>query len=153
MTDLLIRPVRDGDRACWQDLWAQYNAFYGREGNAALAADIVDTTWHRLLDDSEPMYGLVAELDGALIGLTHFVFHRNLIRISETCYMQDLFTAEIARGLGVGRKLVEAIGDACRMRGVDDIYWHTHSSNARARELYERLALNTDFLVYRLRLD
>ncbi len=153
MVDLVLRPVRGGDKAGWQDLWAQYNAFYGREGDTALPASIVDATWDRLLDEGEPVFGLVAERGGILIGLTHFVFHRNLIQIAETCYIQDLFTAETARGLGVARKLIEAVGCACRARGVGDIYWHTHSSNATARALYDRIATNTDFLVYRLPLD
>ena len=153
MTDVVIRPLQSGDKPVWQDLWAQYNAFYGREGDTALGSDIVDTTWRRLLDEREPVYGLVAVHDGALIGLAHFLFHRNLVRIPETCYMQDLFTLEAARGLGVGRKLIAAIGDTCRARGVLDIYWHTHVSNTTARALYDRVAQNTEFLVYRQALD
>ncbi len=153
MSELVIRPVRDGDRSEWQELWAQYNAFYGREGETALTIGIVDTTWNRLLDVGEAVHGLVAEQDGVLIGLAHFVFHRNLIRIPETCYIQDLFTAEATRGLGVGRKLIDAVGRACQARGVVDLYWHTHSSNAAARALYDRVATNTDFIVYRRSLE
>tara|TARA_R110002012_G_scaffold230322_1_gene403027 strand:+ start:591 stop:1058 length:468 start_codon:yes stop_codon:yes gene_type:complete len=144
-----IRPLQQDDRAVWQDLWAQYNAFYGREGDTALDGEIVATTWKRLMSDEEPVYGLVADLGGALLGLTHFVFHRNLIHIADTCYMQDLFTVEAARGHGVGRKLIDGVADACRARRVKDIYWHTQSSNKTARTLYDRLARNTDFLVYR----
>ncbi|MEM8542255.1 MAG: GNAT family N-acetyltransferase, partial [Pseudomonadota bacterium] len=32
------------------DLWAQYNAFYGRKGETALPQVVVDTTWRRILD-------------------------------------------------------------------------------------------------------
>ncbi|MEO9901801.1 GNAT family N-acetyltransferase [Nisaea sp.] len=144
-----IRPLQPEDYADWQDLWARYNAFYGREGDTALDSEIVTTTWKRLMSDEEPVYGLVADLGRALVGLTHFVFHRNLIHIADTCYMQDLFTAEAARGHGVGRKLIDGVADACRARGVGDIYWHTQASNKTARALYDRLARNTDFLVYR----
>ncbi len=148
-TPVSIRPLRHEDRPDWQDLWAQYNAFYGREGDTALDEEVVTTTWTRLISDEEPVYGLVADLGGELVGLTHFVFHRNLIRIADTCYMQDLYTAEAARGHGVGRKLIDGVADACRARGVKDIYWHTQSENQTARGLYDRLARNTDFLVYR----
>lgn len=102
-----VRPLQNEDQMGWQDLWAQYNAFYGREGDTALDNEIVATTWKRLMSNQEPVYGLVADLGGALVGLTHFVFHRNLIRIADTCYMQDLFTVEAARGHGVGRKLID----------------------------------------------
>ncbi|MDA7946179.1 MAG: GNAT family N-acetyltransferase [Hyphomicrobiaceae bacterium] len=153
MTEISIRSLRSADRENWQDLWAQYNAFYGREGDTALPAEIVDTSWNRLLDDNVPVHGLVAERENTLIGLTHFVFHPSLIRIADTCYMQDLFTLKAARGLGVGQRLIAAVGDACVARGVQDIYWHTHSSNETARALYDRVAQNTDFLVYRPQLD
>lgn len=152
MTEVCIRPIRNDDWTGWKDLWAQYNAFYGRVGDTALSTEIVDNTWNRILNEDH-IHGLVAQRDNALIGLTHFVFHPNLIQIHDTCYMQDLFTLEAARGLGIGRKLVEAVGKTCIERGVRDIYWHTHSSNETARVLYNRIAQNTDFLVYRLRLD
>lgn len=149
MTDFATRSVRSDDRAAWEDLWAQYNAFYGREGETALSEGIVDSTWTRLLDQNEPVHCLVSESGRTLIGLAHFVFHRNLIQIENTCYMQDLFTLKAARGQGVARALIEAVGEACRKHGVLDIYWHTHASNATARALYDRLSRNTDFVVYR----
>ncbi|MEM7743274.1 MAG: GNAT family N-acetyltransferase [Pseudomonadota bacterium] len=153
MTELTIRPLEDADRPGWQDLWAQYNAFYGREGKTALAPEIVDEAWARLLSDAEPVHGLVAVRDGALMGLVHIVFHRNLLRVPDTCYLQDLFTVSAVRGEGIGRRLIEAVGERCRAHGVGDIYWHTHSGNDVARALYDRVATNTEFLVYRLKLD
>jgi len=144
-----IRPLHRDDRAGWEDLWARYNAFYGREGDTALESEVVGTAWKRLQTEDEPVFGLVAEQDGALLGLAHFVFHRNLIRIADTCYMQDLFTAEASRGLGIARLLIDGVAEACRAHGVNDIYWHTQASNKTARALYDRLARNTDFLVYR----
>jgi GNAT superfamily N-acetyltransferase len=141
--------VEQSDKSEWQSLWAAYNAFYGREGDTALSDEIVETTWMRLLDETEPVYGLVAELDGKLIGLGHYIFHRNMIQIAETCYMQDLFTTVEARGRGVGRMLVSGIADMCRKRGVCDIFWHTHESNRTARGLYDRMARDTKFTVYR----
>jgi len=118
-------------------------------GDTALCKDVVSTTWARLLDDKEPVYGLLAELDGQMVGIAHMVFHRNLIQIAETCYLQDLFTKPTARGLGVAQTLIEAVRGYCQSRGVRDVYWHTHESNAAARRLYDKVARNTGFLVYR----
>lgn len=145
-----VRPLQPGDRVEWELLWAAYNAFYGREGNAALSEKTVATAWRRLLDDREDVHGLVAVDAGRLVGLTHFIFHRNMIQPSDTCYMQDLFTAPEARGCGVARKLVANVVEVSRQRGVAGVYCHTHSTNEPARALYDRLARNTGFLVYRI---
>jgi len=144
-----VRFPSASDFAAWSDLWAQYNAFYGRSGDTALCNDVVSTTWARLLDVKEPVYGLLAEFDGQIVGIAHMVFHRNLIQIAETCYLQDLFTTPTARGLGVAQTLIEAVRGCCQSRGVYDVYWHTHESNAEARRLYDKVARNTGFLVYR----
>lgn len=132
---LTVRFPVESDFSAWSDLWAQYNAFYGRVGETALQPDVIATTWARLLDNDELVFGLLAELDNQLIGIAHIVFHRNLIQIAETCYLQDLFTAPQARGHGVARSLIHELYEVCRRRGVYDVYWHTHESNVAARRL------------------
>jgi len=147
--DLLIRPVTVEDRAEWAPLWDGYNAFYEREGDTALPAEITDVTWSRFLDPGEPVHALVAELDGRLVGLVHYLFHRSTTSIPLVCYLQDLFTDEAARGAGVGRALIEAVYAAARDAGIERVYWHTHETNATARALYDTLADDSGFVVYR----
>jgi len=103
-----VRPVRDTDFDAWKPLWDGYNAFYGRRDDTALPAQITHIAWQRFLDPNEPMFALVAEAEGALVGLVHYLFHRSTTRIELTCYLQDLFTAPSSRGSGVGRALIEA---------------------------------------------
>ena len=148
-SQIIIRPVTRQDRPEWETLWAGYNAFYGRHGETALPDSIIRSSWDRLLKETEPVHGLVAEADATLVGLAHFIFHRNMIQIEDTCYLQDLFTSPECRGLGVARQLAEAVYAVCKTRGVSSIYWHTHASNTAARALYDKLATNTGFLVYR----
>lgn len=145
-----VRPPIASDKPSWSDLWSEYNAFYGRAGNTALSAEVIDITWNRLLDLDSLVCGLVAEGDNGLLGLTHVVFHENLIQVRRTCYMQDLFTAPAARGLGVARALIYGVKAMCEVRNVMDVYWHTQSENANARRLYDRVARATDFVVYRM---
>lgn len=144
-----IRPVQPSDRAAWQPLWDGYNAFYGRSGETALPARITDTTWHRFLDTSEPVYALVA-VDGAgsLLGLAHYLYHRSTTRIEPACYLQDLFTTPEARGRGVGRSLIEGVYAAAREAGVKRVYWQTQATNAAGRALYDRVAQHRGFIVY-----
>lgn len=149
MSDIRIRPLTESDHRVWERLWVDYNAFYGRRGTTSLPARIGELTWERLLDHAEPVQGLLAEVDGQVVGLAHYLFHRNTIQEGLVCYMQDLFTAPDARGDGVGRALIEAVYDAARAAGSGQVYWHTHHTNAPARALYDTLADDSGFVVYR----
>jgi GNAT superfamily N-acetyltransferase len=150
--DVTIRVVTRQDYAQWLPLWDGYNAFYGRSGATALPDDITRTTWARFFDDAEPVFGLVAERDGALIGLAHYIFHRSTISIADTCYMQDLYTSDAARGGGVGKALIESVYAAAAKAGSARLYWQTHETNATAMRLYDRVAERSGFLVYRRQL-
>lgn len=147
-SDLLIRPVRPDDHDRWSDLWDGYNAFYGRLGATALDPQTTRTTWARFFDAAEPVHALVAEIDGALVGLTHYLFHRSTTAIGLTCYLQDLFIAQAARRHGVGRALIEAVYDAAKQAGAPRVYWQTRETNDVARALYDRVAERSGFIVY-----
>lgn len=153
MPELLIRDARPGDFAAWKVLWDGYNAFYGRAGPTALAPAITQSTWRRILDDAEPVHAVVAEKGGRIVGLAHYLFHRTTIAIGPTCYLQDLFTEEASRGAGIGRALIERVRERAKAAGAARLYWQTHESNAAARALYDRIARNSGFLVYRMSLD
>ena len=144
-----MRDVARGDYAQWLPLWDGYNAFYGRSGPTALPEATTRATWERFFDGYEPVHGLVAELDGRLLGLVHYLFHRSTTTIGPTCYLQDLFTSEAARGKGVGRALIEGVYERARAGGSSRVYWHTHETNATARILYDKVADLPGFIMYR----
>jgi len=147
-----IRPVTRADYDQWLPLWDGYNAFYGRSGATALAPDITQMTWGRFFDGYEPMHALVAESDGKLVGLVHYLFHRNTIMLGPVCYLQDLFTDESLRGRGIGRALVAAVCEQAQAAGAGRVYWHTHETNATAMRLYDAVAERSGFVVYRRQL-
>ena len=72
MGDIIVRPARPGDRAAWEPLWQGYLTFY----KSSLPAEVTDATWQRFFDPIEPLHALVAERDGRLVGLTHYLLHR-----------------------------------------------------------------------------
>ncbi|MGY3437123.1 MULTISPECIES: N-acetyltransferase family protein [unclassified Marinovum] len=140
-----IRDLRPDDRAQWQDLWHQYLAFYDTE----LPAEIYDTTFQRLLgDDPRDFNALVADVDGRLVGLTHYLFHRHGWKQEEVCYLQDLFASPDQRGRGIGRRLIEAVYAAADAKGAPAVYWLTQEFNQTARDLYDRIGVLTPFLKY-----
>lgn len=147
--NFLIRDVQPGDFARWKPLWDGYNSFYGREEETALPDAITTMTWSRFFDGYEPMHALVAEHSGSLLGLAHFLFHRSTISLESTCYLQDLFTHEAARGKGVGRALIEEVYRHAKDAGCHKVYWQTHETNATAMKLYNKVADKSGFLVYR----
>lgn len=144
----VIRSVVDADFDRWLPLWDGYNRFYGRSGATALPAAITRSTWSRFLDDTEPVHALVAESQGALLGLAHYLFHRSTTRIEPTCYLQDLYVEDGVRGLGVGAALIDAAYERARDAGATRLYWQTHETNAVARSLYDKVAERTGFIVY-----
>ena len=139
-----VRPLRAEDRAQWQPLWDGYNLFYERP---ELPGEITETSWARFLDPKEPMFAAVAEMDGRIVGLVHYLYHRNTAMIQDACYLQDLFTAPEARGLGVGRALIEHVYEEAAKAGSRRVYWQTAENNP-ARKLYDRVADLTPFRRY-----
>ena len=149
MTAVTVRALAEGDHDAWRPLWDGYNAFYGRLGPTALPVEITDLTWRRMLDAAEPVNGLAAVSDGQLVGITHYIFHRSTTAVAPVCYLQDLFTDPALRGQGVGRALIEGVYAAAHQAGSPRVYWQTHETNATARQLYDRIAERSGFIVYR----
>jgi GNAT superfamily N-acetyltransferase len=142
---ITIRPLVRADRGQWEPLWQGYLAFY----KTSVPDDVTETTFARFFDASEPMHALVAERGGDIVGIVHYIFHRSTWTKGPYCYLQDLFTAEHARGGGIGRKLIEAVYERARAEGASRVYWLTQEDNATARALYDKLADRPGFIQYR----
>ena len=147
-SSLNIRSINESDYAQWLPLWDGYNAFYGRQGETALDPNITQTTWARFLNDHEPVNAFVAEQNGQLVGLVHFIFHRSTTRLTDVCYLQDLYVSKELRGAGIGRKLIQAVYARALAAGSTRVYWQTQDSNTTGRALYDKVAKHLGFIVY-----
>ncbi len=145
----IIRFAARADFSQWLPLWEGYNKFYGRFGETALPDEITQMTWARFFDSYEPIHAIVAEDDGRLVGLVHYLFHRSTISIAPTCYLQDLFTDASTRGKGIGRALINAVYEQAKLAGTSRVYWLTHETNSTAMKLYDQVAERSGFVVYR----
>ena len=144
-----IRNIEPTDFDQWFPLWEGYNVFYKRIGPDAIPVKVTRMTWARFFDSYEPVNALVADRHGQLLGLAHYIFHRNTTMLGPTCYLQDLFTIEGARGQGVGRALINGVYDRARAAGSTRVYWQTHETNVTAQRLYDHVAERSGFIVYR----
>jgi GNAT superfamily N-acetyltransferase len=143
--DVEIRHIGADERAAWEPLWKGYQAFY----NVVISDEITSVTWARMHDPAEPMRVLGAYIEGKLLGIAHYVFHRSCWTAGDYCYLQDLFVAEGERGRGLGRALIGAVEGKARAAGASRIYWLTHETNTEARVLYDKLAERSGFIQYR----
>ena len=144
-SSLVIRPLRAADRPDWAVLWTGYLDFY----ETTVTEAVYDSTFARLLgDDPRDLNCLVAQRDGRLVGLAHYLFHRHMWRVENTCYLQDLYADPSVRGTGVGRALIEAVYAAADAAGCPSVYWLTQEFNYSGRMLYDRIGVKTPFIRY-----
>jgi GNAT superfamily N-acetyltransferase len=139
---LQISPLQAGDRGEWNVLARAYKAFY----ETTLPDSDYEGTWTRLMS-ADAIYGFGARVDGRLVGITHYLFHTG-IWACRSCYLEDLFVDEAARGRGVARGLIEAVARRAAEEGAGRLYWLTHQENATARALYDRVAKFSGFVEY-----
>jgi GNAT superfamily N-acetyltransferase len=142
---LKIRPLMAEDRTDWGQMWGDYLSFYETD----VAPEIYDTTFARLIDSTNPVQNaLFAELDGAAVGIVHYIYHAHNWRAENVCYLQDLYAKEAVRGQGIGRALIEAVYGAADANGTPSVYWMTQDFNENARLLYDRIGTLTPFIKY-----
>ena len=139
-----ISPLRPEDRDRWEVLARGYKEFY----RTAVSDEEYERTWQRLLL-AEDVFGCAARLDGdgPVVGIAHYLFHANPWS-SDSCYLQDLYVDEAARGQGAARALIEHVAQVARARGAARLYWHTKQDNDRARALYDKVATFRGFISY-----
>jgi GNAT superfamily N-acetyltransferase len=137
-----ISPLRAADRNRWNVLARSYKTFYETE----LPDSKYEEIWQRLLI-ADGIFGFGAHLQGNLVGITHYLFHRT-IWMEEACYLQDLFVDEAARGHGVARALIERVAQAAREHNASRFYWQTRQDNSTARALYDKIANHKGFIRY-----
>ena len=143
---LAVRAAEAADHAAWLPLWQGYQAFY----QVTIPEAVSRITWTRLLDPAEPMRcALAIGAAGRPVGLVHWIIHRSTWTEGDYCYLQDLFVAPEARGLGAGRALIEHVYADATARGCSRVHWLTHETNREAMLLYDRIATRPGFVQYR----
>ncbi|MFT5194943.1 MAG: GNAT superfamily N-acetyltransferase [Candidatus Promineifilaceae bacterium] len=142
---LTIRQPHTNEKESWKTLFLAYQKFY----RARVPDEIIEHTWSRIHDPESDVFGLVAELDGKLIGIAHYLFHSSTWAIKQSCYLEDLFVDKSARGTGAAKRLIQGVESAAREKEAFRLYLHTQEFNSSARSLYDTIMPRSSFIVYR----
>ena len=141
---ITIRPIVHSDKERWLDLFKQYIIFY----KSSLSDEQFELDWQRINSDFN-INGLVAELDGHVVGLAHYIFRPSTWAEMDFCYLEDLFVDPAVRGKGIGRALIDALHKVAITKGSKRLYWTTAPDNETARKLYDKVAI-TDRVQYKI---
>jgi GNAT superfamily N-acetyltransferase len=141
-----IRPVADADHARWRELFTAYGVFY----ETHFPDDVLDGVWAWLQDDAHPVRCLVAEVDGVVVGFTHFREQPDTFTAGPGWFLDDLFTDPAHRGGGVASALIGAVEAHARAHGGGTVRWITADDNHTAQRVYDRLATRARWVTYEI---
>ena len=128
----------------------------------AVALGMTDQVASRIEDIRDNGFGadpafeaLIAERDGAAVGLCLFFESFSSLDGRRGVYIQDLYIAEAARGLGLGRRLLTEAAAISRARGGSYLRLSVAAENDKAQAFYQRvdLAWSASERIYQLRGD
>jgi len=146
-----IRPVVEADLEDLLPLMRAYCAFYE---TSPADTDLLAMSRALLADPAGRGMQLIARSSaGQAIGFATLFWTFDTLVAAEIGVMNDLYVAPQARSAGLGRSLIDACAERCRVRGVSRMDWQTAPDNARAQRLYDSLgALREEAVVYYLEL-
>jgi len=141
-----VRPLAESDAARWRELFAAYGVFYETE----FSDEVLDTVWALLIAPGSGIDGLVAEREGAVVGIAHYRSHPDTFSGGRDWYLDDLFVDPAARGAGAGRALIEHVAALSTGTG-GCLRWITAETNHTAQALYDKVATRTSWVTYEVR--
>jgi GNAT superfamily N-acetyltransferase len=142
-----VRPVEPRDADAWRRLFREYGVFYETSFDDAQ----LDHVWGLLTTESSGVDALVAEVEGAVVGIAHYRSHPDTFSTGLDWYLDDLFTDPAARGTGVASALIDRLTELARATGPGTLRWITAEDNVTAQRVYDRLAKRTTWVTYEIR--
>jgi len=146
---ITIRPVNTEDRTAWLELYLGYLKFYESEPNETST----ELVWSRLTSREPEIQGIVAELDGEVVGICHFHYQLSTWTHSFHCYLEDLYVSERSRSKGIASALIAEVKKVAIEHKCSELFWITKESNTVARKLYDKVANKSDFIRYEVLLE
>ncbi|PKS09623.1 hypothetical protein jhhlp_004242 [Lomentospora prolificans] len=136
----------------WSAIFRAYIDFY----KTSLSDEQYKKTFERLIEQREGLQAFVArETLGdktRMVGIAHFFPSQSTWSEQKFFFLDDLFVDPSVRGKGLGRKLIQSIGDLARSKGYSRVQWVTAHDNITAQNLYNQVA-QSFFKEYRMNVD
>lgn len=145
----VVRQATPDDREIVAQLFDQYRQFYRRASDLAAARAFIGS---RLQNGDSIIFVVQAEPGGAVVGFTQLYPLFASLAIGRAFVLNDLFVSPVARGLGLGRHLLDRAARYGREAGAKYLELSTETTNAAAQRLYEKIGWvrETGFLHYSL---
>lgn len=144
---LIVRPIEPADRTGWGALYAAYAAFYGVEQTSEMRSRVFG--W--LTTHTHEVNGFCAFSDDEMVGFTHYRVFARPLAAATGLFLDDLFVSPDARGTGAAGALIDAVRGEAETNGHSVVRWITAEDNARARGLYDKIAEQTAWVTYDLK--
>lgn len=148
----VVRQAAPDDVEPVADLFDQYRQFYRRTSDLPAARAFIGS---RLQNGDSIIFVVQAEPGGALVGFTQLYPLFASLSIGRAFVLNDLFVSPVARGLGLGRHLLERAAEYGRDTGARYLELSTEITNGAAQQLYDKLGWvrETGFYHYSLDLE
>ena len=142
-----IRGIELKDKKQWEKLYRGYADFYKVEMNDK----ILQTLWNWLHDKNHEVDGIVYEVDDKIVAFAHYRRMPSPLRGQNIGFLDDIFVEPEYRGKKIGEKLINRIKEISKSKGWNLVRWITRDDNSRAKSLYNRVSVKTNWDVYELK--
>ena len=142
-----IREIKLKDKNQWEKLYRGYADFYKVEMNDK----ILQTLWNWLHDKNHEVDGIVYEVDDKIVAFAHYRRMPSPLRGQNIGFLDDIFVEPEYRGKKIGEKLINKIKEISKSKGWNLVRWITRDDNIRAKSLYSRVSVKTNWDVYELK--
>ena len=143
----MIRSLNQSDFYSWTNLYKNYANFY----KVPMNKEILNELWNWIHNESHIINGICYELEGKIVGIAHYRTMPRPIMGEYVGFLDDLFVQQEFRRKKIAQKLISHLKSLSKANNWKGIRWITHSSNKTAKNLYDKIAINTGFELYELK--
>ncbi len=149
MTDFLLRDAVPSDAA---EIARLVRALAEYERLAHECHGTAEDFRRELFGDSPHAFAMLAEADGAVVGLALWFRNFSTFAARHGIYLEDLFVEPAYRGRGIGRALFVALARRAVQEGCARLEWSVLDWNAPSIAFYRALGAEamSDWTVQRL---
>lgn len=147
---MMVRAMKASDFVVWRTLYAEYADFYG----IAQTDEMRERVWTWLMDLQHEVKGFIAiDENGNAVGFAHYRPFSRPLSASTGGFLDDLYVTPSARGQEISKQLIARVAEEGRIKGWSVVRWITAENNYRARSTYDKIAGQTAWVTYDIKLN